>query len=61
MRSAGVPESAHALRHTALSDVLKGGAHLRDVQAMAGHASLRTTQIYMPLQLGEQRHGLLPI
>ncbi|MGI8753343.1 MAG: tyrosine-type recombinase/integrase [Acidimicrobiales bacterium] len=58
MRSAGVAESAHALRHTALSDVLKGGAHLRDVQAMAGHASLRTTQIYMPLLVGDLREAM---
>lgn len=38
--------SAHALRHTAVSDMLKGGAHLRDVQAALGHASLSTTQRY---------------
>lgn len=39
--------SAHALRHTAASDVLEGGAHIRDVQAMLGHASLATTEVYL--------------
>lgn len=50
MRAAGLTETAHALRHTAASDVLKGGAHLRDVQTMLGHASLSTTQAYIPLR-----------
>lgn len=39
--------AAHALRHTAASDVLDGGAHITDVQAMLGHASLETTQQYL--------------
>lgn len=58
MHGIGLAESAHALRHTAATDVLRGGAHIRDVQAMLGHVSLVTTQHYMPLVVRDLRDAM---
>jgi len=59
MKRAGVPGSAHSLRHWHATTLLSAGVDSRVTQELMRHSSISTTQLYMHVDDRQRRAGLL--
>jgi site-specific recombinase XerD len=60
LRAAGVARGGgHGLRHTMATQLLRGGADVRDVQNALGHASLSSTSVYLPFSDAKRLRAIM--
>ena len=52
------PVTPHSLRHACATHLLAGGADVRQIQVLLGHASLKSTEIYTRVETGDLRRML---
>jgi integrase/recombinase XerD len=58
LKQLGVKSDCHGLRHTCATHLLKGKANIRVIQAMLGHESLSSTQIYTRVDISDMARAI---
>ncbi len=53
----GKPVTAHSLRHTCATQMMRNKANLRHIQEQLGHACLTTTQIYTSVTIADLKEA----